>query len=105
MKDEPTYEVVWPLGKTSSSAAKVNSPISDLNGKTIGELSVHVTPRDDLMFATIREKLLQRFPDVRFVDSHTFGFLHGPEENELVDRLPELLRQHSVDAVISSMGI
>ncbi|MBI2864759.1 MAG: hypothetical protein HYX94_09395 [Chloroflexi bacterium] len=104
MKNGPTYEVVWPLGKTSNSAVKVNPPVSDLNGKTIGELSVYLTPRDDLMFATIREKLRQRFRDIRFVDSHTFGMLHGPEENEVVDRLPELLHQHGVDAVVTGMG-
>lgn len=101
---EPVYEVVWPLGK-SAAAASVNlsSPVSDLRGKTIAELWDWLFKGDE-MFAIVREKLRERFPDVKFVDYRTFGNIHGPTERSIIAALPETLRQHGCDAVISAVG-
>ncbi|MDO8670552.1 MAG: hypothetical protein Q7O66_03870 [Dehalococcoidia bacterium] len=101
---EPVYEVVWPLGKLAAGPAiKLGSPVSDLNGKTIGELWDYRFRGDD-MFAIIRDTLRQRYPDIKFVDFSTFGDTHGPKEGEVVAALPELLRKHGVNAVISGVA-
>ena len=101
---EPVYEVVWPLGKSSSRPAiEPSSPVSNLNGKTVADLW-DWTFKGDRMFPIIHDRLRQRFPDVKFVDYHTFGNIHGPHEKEVVAALPQLLRQHGVDAVITGVG-
>ena len=100
----PGYEVVWPLGKSAArSSIELSPPVSDLNGKTIGELWDFMF-KGDQMFAIIREQLKERFPGVKFVDSRTFGNIHGSSEAEVIAALPDLLRQHGCDAVISAVG-
>ena len=37
-------------------------------------------------------------------ETPVFGNIHGADELEVVRRLPELLRQHRVDAVICGVG-
>ena len=101
---DPVYEVVWPLGKSVVSAAvDPSAPIVDLNGKTIGELWDWLFKGPE-MFAIIRQRLRERFPDVKFVDYSTFGNIHGSREAEVIAALPDLLRQHGCDAVISAVG-
>jgi hypothetical protein len=41
---------------------------------------------------------------VRFVGYRTFGSTHGAEEHEVLATLPEWMREHGVDAVISGMA-
>ncbi len=101
---EPAYEVVWPLGKSSSRLTfEPSTPVSDLNGKTVAEVWDWVF-KGDQMFPIIREQLRQRFPDVKFVDYQAFGNVHGADEREVVAALPGLLIQHGIDAVICGVG-
>ena len=41
---------------------------------------------------------------VRFVRYDTFGSTHGRHEGKVLAELPEMLRRHQVDAVISGMA-
>lgn len=101
---EPSYQVVWPLGRSSVSLSiEPGPPISNLGGKTIGEVW-NSAFKGNQMFAIIRERLRQRFPDVKFVDFDVFGDIHGPDEAEVIAALPGLLRQHGCDAVITGVG-
>ena len=100
---EPVYEVVWPLGRTAADQVTPSPPISDLNGKTIGELWDWLF-KGDQMFALIREQLRKRYPDLKFVDYSAFGNIHGQNEAEVIAALPDLLQKHGCDAVISSVG-
>ncbi|HEX2172331.1 MAG TPA: hypothetical protein VHL09_07795 [Dehalococcoidia bacterium] len=100
---EPVYEVVWPLGRTTIDAVDPNPPILDLNGKTIGELWDWLF-KGDQMYALLRDQLQRRFPEVRFVDFREFGNIHGQNEKEVIAALPDLLRRHGCDAVITSVG-
>ena len=97
------YEVVWPLGKSIGVRLARRSPISDLQGKTICELSDWLF-RTEEVFPIVEELLLKQYPDIRFVDYTAFGNTHGPKESEVIAALPDMLRQYGCDAVISGIG-
>jgi hypothetical protein len=97
------YEVVWPLGKIMSEKVTLAPRISDLSGKTIGELSDYGFRAEEI-FPLIRASLSKRYPGIKFVEYPTFGNTHGPQEAEIIATLPEMLRQYGCDAVISGVG-
>lgn len=99
----PIYEVVWPLGKMAAARPTLNPPVSDLSGKTVCELWDKLFKGDE-MFLLIREKLRERYPGIKFIDYTVFGNTHGPKEAEVVVALPDLLRKHGCDVVISGVG-
>jgi hypothetical protein len=103
LRDEPQYEVVWPLGSPAYDTREPSERVPDLNGKVIGELWDYLF-RGEEIFPILREKLKARFPGIRFVTHEVFGNVHGTQQRELVARVPDLLRQHGVDAVISGIG-
>ena len=101
---EPVYEVVWPLGKYVPREHVDPAPaIADLNGKTICEMWDNVF-RGDQIYAALNQELRKRFPDIKIVDHKTMGNTHGTNEREYVADLPNLLKQHTADAVISAIG-
>ncbi|MBI2910363.1 MAG: hypothetical protein HYX92_22185 [Chloroflexi bacterium] len=100
---EPTYEVVWPLGKSIGEAVPLARRAPDLRGKTVCQVWDWLF-RGDEVFPLIRELLLERFPDVKFVDYDVFGNTVGPKQREVVAALPDLLKKHRCDAVISGIG-
>lgn len=100
---DPVYEVVWPLARGTVDEVAPTAPIADLNGKTIGELWDWLF-KGDQMYAIIREELRRRYPDVRFVRFQDFGNIHGQDEKRVIAALPDLLREHDVDLVVSSVG-
>ncbi len=101
--NEPAYDVVWPLGKPAYATRAPVARVADLNHKVIGEIWDYLF-RGEEWFPILREELRKRYPGIRFVTYDTFGNLHGPHQRELVARLPDLLKQHKVDAVISAIG-
>ena len=100
---EPVFEVVWPLGKAASEAIDLRPPVSDLGGKTVGEMWDWLFKGDE-MFAHIRRRLQERYRDTKFVDYKTFGNLHGRAEREVIAALPGLLREKGCEVVISGVG-
>ncbi len=100
---EPKYAVVWPLGRRDLKPLRVQGPIADLRGKTVGQLWDRLF-RGDEIFAVIREKLQERYPDVKFVSYDVFGNIQGPDEPDVIAALPELLRRHGCDVVITGIG-
>jgi len=101
--DDGLQRVVWPRGRKTVAVKAVAPRLSTLEGKTIAELWDDLF-RGDEIFPVLREALRARFPGVRFVGYETFGSTHGAREHEVVTRLPERLREHGVDAVISGMA-
>jgi UDP:flavonoid glycosyltransferase YjiC (YdhE family) len=97
------YRVVWPRGAQTVQAADVAPRLADLAGKTIGQLWDDLF-RGDEIFPILEEELGRRFPGVRFVRYDTFGSTHGRHEQQVLAELPEKLRAHGVDAVISGMA-
>ncbi|MBI2909312.1 MAG: hypothetical protein HYX92_16835 [Chloroflexi bacterium] len=98
---EPSYAVVWPLGKSAYETVPLAARASDLKGKTVCEVWDFLF-RGEEIFSLLRESL--SFPGIRFVDYTVFGNTHGTKEREVIAHLPELLRQHGCDAVISGVG-
>jgi len=97
------YRVVWPRGARPVQARNVAPRLSTLEGKTIGQLWDDLF-RGDEIFPILEEELGRRFPGVRFVRYDTFGSTHGRHEGKVLAELPEMLRRHQVDAVISGMA-
>ena len=100
---EPAYDVVWPLGKLAYETRAPNARVADLSGKVIGETWDYLF-RGEEWFPILREEISKRFPGVKFVTYDTFGNLHGPNQRALVAKVPTLLKEHKVDAVISGIG-
>lgn len=100
---EPHYEVVWPLGRDGFAPASTQARVADLSGKTVAEFWDYLF-RGDEMYQIFRNKLIARYPGIKFVGHEVFGNLHGPRQRDLMQKVPELLKAHKVDAVISSVG-
>ncbi len=95
--------VLWPRGRKTAEVTPLAPRVTTLEGKTIGELWDDLF-RGDEIFPMLRDELARRFPGVRFVEYRTFGSTHGRDERKVVAELPERLRRHAVDAVISGMA-
>lgn len=100
---ETPYETVWPLGKKAYRGRTLQARVPDLSGKVIAELWDYLFRGEDI-FPILREELAKRFPGIRFVTYDVFGNVHGPKQMELVGKMPALLKQYEVDAVISAIG-
>ena len=101
--NEPGYDVVWPLGKPAYATRVPVARVADLKHKVIAETWDYLF-RGEVWFPMVREELTRRYPGITFVTYDTFGNLHGPKQRELVAKVPELLKKHKVDAVISAIG-
>jgi hypothetical protein len=100
---EPIYEALWPSGRLTVPPAGLAERLPDLRGRTIGLVWDYVFKGDE-MFELIKPELEKRYPGIRFVDYSEFGNVHGPEEQEVVERLPGRLAARAVDAVIVGVG-
>jgi hypothetical protein len=95
--------VVWPRGARTAQATDVAPRLSTLEDKTIGQLWDDLF-RGDEVFPILEEELTRRFPGVRFVRYDAFGSTHGRHEQRVLAELPDKLKRHRVDAVISGMA-
>ena len=102
-EQQALYEVVWPLGKSHWDKRDLNPGLGDLNGKTIAEVWDRVF-RGEEIFPAIREAVRKKYPGARFIEYDTFGDTHGVNQKQVLADLPEHLRKHKVDAVISGVG-
>jgi hypothetical protein len=100
---ETGYQVVWPSGKLAYHELILKPRIADLNGKTICELSDY-SFRGEEIFPIVRETLRKQYPGIKFVEYTEFGNTHGSTEAEVIKTLPEMLKAHDCDGVISGVG-
>lgn len=100
---EPIYKAVWPLGKSTSDIVSMKPRLADLAGKTIGNLS-HGGFRDQEVRPIVEEALSKRFPGIKFIDPAVFGNIHGTAGPATMAALPEKLREHPCDAIITGIG-
>lgn len=103
VSEEPQYEVVWPLGRSTTRAVAPNTRGADPQRLKVGFVWDYLF-KGDQMFATIGQALRHRFPGVELVDYSAFGNIHGHDERAVVAALPERLRSEGVDAVIVGVG-
>lgn len=94
------YRVVYPLGRRARRSSAGKPRPRSLDGITIAELSNHKFDTE-FTFRTIEQAILKRYPKAKFVPFETFGDVYGPRESEVIRKLPDLLKLHDVDLVIS----
>jgi hypothetical protein len=104
MTNEPGYAVLWPLSRRAVTAGALAPRLADLNGKVVCELW-DVIFRGEVIYPAVREYILQRFPDVKFIEYSEFGNFYGArEERDIATWLPALLKARACDAVIVGIG-
>lgn len=95
-----TFKVVYPLGRRARRSSGARPRPRSLDGVTIAELSNHKFDHE-FTFRTIEQAILRRYPKAKFVPFETFGDVYGSTEAQVIGNLPELLKLHEVDLVIS----
>ena len=100
---ELEYEVVWPRGKRVVESARFAKRLETLEGKTVGFLWDWLF-RGEQIFPVIEKELSNRYPGGKFVGYEEFGSTHGGKEADVLDALPDKLKQNKCDAVISGIG-
>ena len=98
-----TYEVVSPITTQRQQAAAAAPPLSDLGGKRIGFVWDMLFD-GDLVFAAIADELASRFTGIEFVGYETFGDIHGADEVQVLEELPDRLRAQRIDAMVAGVG-
>lgn len=103
MSDAEGLKVVWPRGRWAREGVGLAKRLETLEGKTVAQLWDWVF-KGDKMFEVWERELPKRFPDIKFVDWREFGEIHGANEHEVLDALPQKLRDFGVDAVICGVA-
>ena len=99
---EPEYEALWPLARRT--AGDVGMTLRRAReGMRVGFLWDYVF-RGDEMFEVLEKGLAERFPGSTFVPYGAFGNVHGHDEREVLERLPDRLREEQVDAGDDGVG-
>jgi hypothetical protein len=105
MAEDSRYDVVWPLGRTRIEEVAPNERPGDLTGKRIAFIWDNLFKGPE-MFDMIRQRLSARYDGVSYVDHSVFGNIHATaaEEKAALSEIPDILREHGVDAVITAVG-
>jgi len=101
--NEETFAAVWPGGVNAITPIAPARRSASLDGKNIGFLWDDMF-RGEEIFPLIQEALVAAYDDVRFVGHETFGSIFGGDEHQVLRDLPDKLRAHGVDAVVSGVG-
>ena len=100
---ESFQAVLWPRAPRRVELGALAKRHKSLDGKVIAQLWDYLF-RGDEIFPILERELSKRFPGVRFVNFDVFGSTHGDVEHQVLAQLPEKLKRHKVDAVISGMA-
>ena len=101
-KEACVYEIVSPLARKTSTTIPSASPLSSLDGKTIGLMWTLYT-NGDVLANMLRDLLVKRFKNLKFVvlppgKGRQWG---NYPDNESIG---EVVEESGVDAVIVTMG-
>ncbi len=100
---EGKFEVLWPLGRSTSEALRMNTRLQEGEAKRIGFIWDHMF-RGDEMFSLMQPGLAEKYPGATFLPAATFGNIHGHDERRVLAALPGVLRAQKVDAAIVGVG-
>lgn len=100
---EPTYDVLWPQSPKGIEPRALAEKLDGLDGKTVAYLWDGLF-RGEELFADLTSELTSRFPTVKIVDWPVVGNTHASDEHAVIAGMPEVLRAHGVDAVVSAVG-
>jgi hypothetical protein len=99
---EERYEVVWPGGAAQATASFQGRPASPLHGRKVAFFWNNIF-NGEVLWEIVGGKLASDY-QVELVGSEGFGNFMGPNAEEVLEVLPERLRQSGVDSVIVGMG-
>jgi len=97
------YEVVYPLGRSTTPVKPLAPRLDTLEGKTICELWNNVF-QGNVTFLRLEELLAKKYPGVKFVSYTKFGPTHGATESQTLAALTKRLKEYGCNAVISGNG-
>jgi len=97
------FAALWPGGQSGVEPIDPVSRPKTLDGKTIAFIWDYAF-RGEEIFPVVQDAIASKFDGVNFVGHDVFGSTFGGDEHEVLRRLPERLREHSVDAVVSGIG-
>ena len=101
------FNVVSPVGLAAVEIKRTAPRLTDLNGKTVGELWNGVF-KGDATFPVIRHALQRRFPRLKIIPFTEFPHLpgsdHPKKQWERARRIAALAKEKGCDAVISGNG-
>ena len=100
---EGLFEVLWPLGRSTSKTVRMNPRLREGEPKRIG-LVWDFMFRGDEMFSLMQPGLEHKYPGSTFLPASTFGNIHGHDEREVIKALPGILRDQRIDAIIVGVG-
>ena len=95
--------VVWPRSAKTVEVRALAPRLQSLEGKRIAFLWDYLF-RGDEIWSLLKSELVTRYPGMSFVDWDEFGSTHGEDEHRVLAGLPQRLKSHGVDAVVSGMG-
>jgi hypothetical protein len=96
-------DVVWPLGRVRGTTFATVPRLIDLTGKRVALLSDGVF-QADVILPLIGQALARRFPGLTYVDPSVFGNYHRADEEGVLAKVPQLLKEHGCDLAISGVG-
>lgn len=97
------YEVLWPRGRKTVNINSLAKRLDTLEGKTVCTLWDGAF-RGEMVFPLIGKELAKRYPGIKFVGYDAFGCIIGENERDVLASMPDKLKQHKCDAVISGIG-
>jgi hypothetical protein len=100
---EPVYEVLSPVGRSTSAAMAPVAGVEDLNNKKVAFVWDLLFSGDQMM-AVIADELRARWPGVQFIGHENFENVHGVDEVRVVAELPARLKDLGADAAVIGVG-
>jgi hypothetical protein len=100
---EAKFQVLAPVGDHFTEEFQQADPIPALAGMRIAFLW-DMLFSGDFVFDQIAEELSGTYDDITFVGYKTFGDIHGGDEHQVLANLPELFREHRIDAAVVGVG-
>lgn len=96
-----SYDVLSPLGYRPQASSALSPGLDSLDGRKIAFIWNYLF-RGDEAFELARQRIEQDHDKVQFVDYEIFGNLD--DNAELIDELPDKLRELEVDGAFIATG-
>ncbi|MFC1862002.1 hypothetical protein ACFLT4_00405 [Chloroflexota bacterium] len=100
---EEKIEILWPSGKCVQQQQSLAPRLDTSDGKTICGIhngNFHF----DQTWLLVKQLLSNKYPAIKFVDWEEFGIVSDKEQGVVLEALPDKLRKHGCNGVISSRG-
>jgi hypothetical protein len=99
---EPTYAILWPLGRSTQRGRRAEAGLPKLSGARIALIWDHLFKGDEILGA-FAERLGRQFPDAQFIDHTHFVGDFGDVYTGL-GALREQLAEAQADAAVVAVG-